>query len=119
MQKVFVSYKLKPGVSMEQYLAWSSAIDQRITPGQKGVIRFEVYRIEGAENGEPFCQIVEDIEVESYEAFAATVAGPGMAYVIETIGELVDTSTIQTVYGCKIVPALLPEGSRPPVPKVA
>jgi hypothetical protein len=91
-------------------------VDQRITPGQKGVIRFEVYRIEGTDKGEPFCHIVEDIEVESFEIFAQSVAGPGMSYIMETIGQYVDEATIQTVYGSKIVPALLPSGSRPPLP---
>ena len=90
MQKVFVSYRLRAGVSIEQYKAWSREIDQRITPGQKGIIRFEVYAIEGADKGEPFCQIVEDIEVESFEAFTETVRGSGMAYVMETFGKLVD-----------------------------
>ena len=116
MQKVFVSYKLRPGITQQQYAAWSREIDQRITPGQDGVIRFEVYLIEGADKGEPFCQVVEDIEVEDYAAFAETVQGPGMAYIMETIGEYVDVSTVQTVYGSKIVPALLPAGSRPPLP---
>lgn len=118
MQKVFVSYKLKPGITPDQYAAWSREVDQRITPGQKGVIRFEVYRIEGADKGEPFCQIVEDIEVESFEAFTETVKGEGMAYIMETIGKYVDESTVQTVYGSKIVPALLPHGSRPPLPGI-
>ncbi len=116
MQKVFVSYKLKKGVSLDQYKAWSREVDQRITPGQAGVIRFEVYAIEGAENGEPFCEIVEDIEVESYESFTKTVAGPGMSYILETIKDLVDESTMQTVYGSRILPALLPPGSRPAIP---
>ena len=82
------------------------------------MIRFEVYRIEGADKGEPFCQIVEDIEVESFEAFTETVKGEGMAYIMETIGKYVDESTVQTVYGSKIVPALLPHGSRPPLPGI-
>jgi hypothetical protein len=116
MQKVFVSYRLRPGVTQDQYAAWSREVDQRITPGQKGVIRFEVYRIEGTDKGEPFCHIVEDIEVESFEIFAQSVAGPGMSYIMETIGQYVDEATIQTVYGSKIVPALLPSGSRPPLP---
>jgi hypothetical protein len=116
VQKVFVSYRLRPSVSVEQYKTWSREIDQRITPGQKGIIRFEVYCIEGADKGEPFCQIVEDIEVESFQAFTETVKGSGMAYVMETFGKLVDESTVQTVYGSKIVPALLPPGARPPLP---
>jgi hypothetical protein len=78
VQKVFVSYRLRAGVGIEQYKAWSREIDQRITPGQKGIIRFEVYAIEGADKGEPFCQIVEDIEVESFEAF--TENGQGLRH---------------------------------------
>jgi hypothetical protein len=39
-----------------------------------------------------------------------------MAYIMETFGKLVDESTVQTVYGSKIVPALLPPGARPPLP---
>lgn len=118
MKKVFVSYRLKPGVSLDQYESWSKEIDQRITPGQSGIIRFEVYRIEGTDKGEPFCQVVEDIEVESFEKFTETVNGPGMAYVIETIGNYVDMSSMQTVYGSKIVPALHGAGARPPLPAV-
>lgn len=116
MQKVFVSYKLKPGVDISQYESWSKEIDQRITPGQSGIIRFEVYKIEGADKGEPFCQVVEDIEVESFEKFNETVNGPGMKYVLETIENYVDMSTMKTVYGSKIVPALHPSGARPPLP---
>jgi len=116
MQKIFVSYKLKPGVTIEQYESWSKDIDQRITPGQPGFIRYEIYKIEGADKGEPFCQIVEDIEVESFEKFTETVNGPGMKYVMETFRNIIDISTMQTVYGTKIVPALHPDGARPPLP---
>jgi len=118
MQKVFVMYRLKAGVSIEQYRAWSQEIDQRITPGQPGMIRFEVYEILGAEKGEPFVQIVEDIEVVDAKEWFATANKPGMAYVQETVADLVDPSTLQVIYGEKIVSAL-PEGSRPPMPKTA
>jgi hypothetical protein len=116
MQKVFVMYRLKDGVSMDQYKAWSREIDQRITPGQPGMIRFEVYAIEGAEKGEPFVQVVEDIEVEDAREWFATANKPGMAYVQETIAGLVDFSTLQVIYGSRIVSAL-PDGARPAMPK--
>ncbi|MBB5755112.1 hypothetical protein [Prosthecomicrobium pneumaticum] len=117
MHKIFVMYKLKPGVTLERYKAWSTEIDQRITPGQPGMIRFEVYAIEGAEKGEPSVHVVEDIEVEDFHAWSKTAQGPGMAYVQETIAQLIDESTLQVIYGSKIVPALLPEGARPPMPE--
>ena len=115
MQKIFVMYRLKDGVTMDHYRAWSRTIDQRITPGQPGMIRFEVYAIEGAEKGEPFVHVVEDIEVVDAREWFATCAKPGMAYVQETIAELVDFSTLQVIYGSRI-DASLPEGTRPAMP---
>jgi hypothetical protein len=118
VHKVFVMYKLKPGVTIEQYRAWSKEIDQRITPGQPGMIRFEVYAIAGAEKGEPFVHVVEDIEVEDFHEWSKTAQGHGMAYVQETFASLIDESTLRIIYGSKIVPALLPAGARPPMPVV-
>ncbi|WIY52975.1 hypothetical protein O9Z70_00030 [Devosia sp. YIM 151766] len=118
MQKIFVTYNLKPGVSLEQYKAWSREIDQRIAPGQPGVIRFEVYVIEGALDGEQRFQIMEDIEVESVEAWQKALAGEGMAYVMETFPMFVDTSSVNACYGTRFI-ADLPHGARPPLPAQA
>jgi hypothetical protein len=117
MHKMFVMYKLKPGVTIEQYRKWSKEVDQRITPGQKGMIRFEVYEMIGADKGEPFVQIVEDIEVEDFDAWMNTVRGEGMVYVEETIAQLIDESSRRIVYGTRIIPEL-PHGSRPPIPEL-
>ena len=102
MQKVFVMYKLKPGVTMEEYRKWSISLDQKVTPFQPGCHRFEVYEIEGAEKGESPYQIVEDIDVESWEAWQKVVAGEGMKEVIETWGKYGDESTLKVIYGKKI-----------------
>ena len=119
MQKVFVMYKLNDGVTLEDYIVWSKEIDQRITPGQPGINRFEVYAIEGHDgDGEPRVQIVEDIEVETWETFQQTVAGDGMAYIRETFPNYADESTLTTIYGSRIM-GTLPEGSRPPLPEPA
>jgi hypothetical protein len=116
MQKIFVMYKLKPGVTIEQYREWSREVDQRITPGQPGVIRFEVYAIEGHDgDGEPAVHVVEDIEVDSWEAWEETVAGDGMAYIRETFPLLADESSATAIYGSRIAPTL-PDGARPPLP---
>jgi hypothetical protein len=102
MQKVFVMYNLKPGVSIEEYRKWSVSLDQKVTPFQPGCHRFEVYEIEGAEQGESPYQIVEDIDVESWEAWQKVVAGAGMKEVIETWGNYGDESTLKIIYGRKI-----------------
>lgn len=118
MHKIFVMYRLKKGVSIDQYKQWSKDIDQRITPGQQGCIRFEVYEIKGADNGEPFVEVVEDIEVEDFDAWMQTCRQSGMAYVQETIEKLIDESTLKIVYGERIVSAL-PHGARPPMPAIS
>lgn len=115
MQKIFVMYRLKKGVTIDQYKQWSKEIDQRITPGQPGMIRFEVYEIKGADKGEPFVEVVEDIEVEDFDAWMETCRQAGMAYVQETIESLIDESTLKIVYGERIVSAL-PHGARPSMP---
>ena len=102
MQKVFVMYKLKPGVKMDDYRKWSVSLDQKVTPFQLGCHRFEVYEIEGAEKGEPEYQIVEDIDVESREAWQKVVDSEEMKEVVTTWGNYGDESTLKVIYGKKI-----------------
>ena len=102
MQKVFVMYKLKPGVTIEEYREWSTSVDQKITPFQPGVHRFEVYEIEGAEKGKPEYQIVEDIDVESWEEWQKTLSGEEMKKVVESWGQYGDESPLMVMYGRKI-----------------
>lgn len=116
MKKVFVMYQLNKEVSLDEYIAYSKQVDQRITPGQPGIQRFEVYVIEGHDaEGEPEYHIIEDIEVDSWEKFKAAVDGDGMAYIGETFPLYADISTMKTFYGSRII-ATLPDGSRPELP---
>ncbi len=67
MQKIFVMYRLAEGVSMDEYRKWSTTVDQIITPMQDSVIRFMPCEILGSDREDARIQIVEDIEVDSYE----------------------------------------------------
>jgi uncharacterized protein (TIGR02118 family) len=102
MQKVFVMYKLKQGVSIEAYRKWSVEVDQKVTPFQPGVHRFEVYEIEGAEKGKSPYMIVEDIDVDSWGAWQKVVASDAMKKVVSEWGNYGDDSTITVIYGKKI-----------------
>jgi|SRR5437870_695659 len=102
MQKVFVMYRLKPGADVNEYIKWSKTVDQTTTPFQPGVYRFEVYQIKGAEKGKPPFQIVEDIDVESWEAWQRAVNGPGMAKVVRDWNEYGDQESVVMIYGDKI-----------------
>ena len=102
MQKVFVMYKLKPGVDVQKYIEWSKTVDQTTTPFQPGVYRFDVYRMKGAEKGESPYDIVEDVDVDSWEAWQQAVNGPGMAKVVKDWDQYGDGSTLVAIYGDKI-----------------
>ena len=102
MQKVFVMYKLKPEVSIEDYRKWSVSLDQKVTPFQPGVYRFEVYEIEGAEKGESPYQIIEDIDVESFEQWQEVVSSEAMKEVVTTWSNYADESTLKVIFGKKI-----------------
>lgn len=99
MVKVFAMYKLKPGIDIKDYLDFSINLDQKVTPKQPGVHKFEVYKIFGAEDDESIYQIVEVAEVESFEAFKKVLASKGMEKVEKKFNELVDQSTVKMIYG--------------------
>lgn len=102
MQRVFVMYKLKRGVSMDDYKKWSKEVDQKITPYQSGVKSFKVFEIKGTDKGTPPYQIVEDIEVESWEAWQKVVEGEEMKKVVSDWNNYGDTATLTIVYGDQI-----------------
>jgi hypothetical protein len=103
VKKVFVMYRLRDGVTIDQYAEWSRTVDQQTTPRQPAVVRFEPYRIEGAEHGEPPFAIVEDIEVESWEQWMKTVENEAMERVVSDWTKLADEASAVHIYGSRIV----------------
>lgn len=102
MEKIFVMYRLKPGVSIEDYRKWSVSLDQKVTPFQPGVHQFEVYEIKGAEKGESPYMIIEDVDVDSWDAWQKVVNSDEMKEVVETWSDYGDESTLKVIYGEKI-----------------
>ncbi len=101
-EEVFVMYNLRPGVKFEDYKRWSHTLDRVTTPFQPGVIRFEVYQITGALEGEPTCQIVEDVEMDSWEAFQALLTGEDMKQVMAEWGNYADSASLKIIHGTKV-----------------
>jgi hypothetical protein len=100
MQRVFVMYNLKKGVSMDEYKKWSREVDQKVTPKQPGVKSFKVFEIKGAEKGASPYQIVEDIEVDSWDAWQKVVKNDAMKNVIAQWPG--DGTTSVVIYGDQI-----------------
>src|SRR5581483_2227954 len=104
MPKAFVMYRLKPGATIEQYREFSKKLDQQVTPNQPHVQRFEVFEIKGAEKGEAPYQIMEVVEVDSFDGWLQTVAGEGMKKVLEGWNEVGDAASIVHIWGERIEP---------------
>jgi hypothetical protein len=108
MVKVFVMYRLKDGVNSEDYAKWSREIDQQIIPRLRGVIRFETYAIDAADqviSAEKTAryQYIDDIEVEDWDIWQASLSTPAAAEVVRQWLEFADESTIHIVYGHRII----------------
>lgn len=105
MTRLFITYNLRKGVSREQYRRWSREVDQVIFSRFPAIRAYSVYEIEGAERGEPFCEIVEEIEVDSWDEWVR-VNGyrdyPEMKDVMKEWLELCDPDSVQVLYGSKI-----------------
>jgi uncharacterized protein (TIGR02118 family) len=102
LQKVFSMYKLRPDVKIEDYRKWSREVDQVITASQPGVHHFEVYEIKGAGKGAPPYQIVEDIDVDSFEAWQKVLSNEAMKKVGKGWANYADESTLVVIYGEKV-----------------
>jgi hypothetical protein len=95
-------FKLKPGVSIEAYKKFSREIDQKVISLQPGVKSFEAYEIKGAEKGEAPCQIVEAVEVESWEVWQKVLSNDAMKPVLKEWGKYGDENSVVPIYGEKI-----------------
>jgi hypothetical protein len=104
MVKVFITYDLNEGVTREQYRQWSREVDQPMASKQPGVLKYEIYEIDGAGTGEKWCDIVEVIEAESWEAWQAVNNRPEMKEAVEQFFQIAKRGTVQVIHGQKIEP---------------
>jgi hypothetical protein len=109
MVKVFITYELNDGVTREQYREWSRTVDQPMASKQPGVLSYEIYEIDGVGTGEPWCDVIEVIEAESWEAWQAVNDRPEMKEAVEQFFQIAKRGSVRVVYGQKVDPR--PEGA--------
>lgn len=110
MEKIIALYKLRQGVTREGFAAWSRDVDQRNALRQEACIRFELYGIEGTpalpatgpDVPFPEFDILEDIEVESWEAWDEALKSDAMRGVLEQFGTYVDESSVYVLRGRRL-----------------
>lgn len=82
--KCFVTFRLKAGVTPEQYEAWFRAENVPAVSGMRSVASYRVWRATGAAEGEPPFDYIEEMEFDSQEEFDREVGElPEMAAMLE------------------------------------
>jgi hypothetical protein len=63
--KIFMIYKLREGITKEEYRAWSRERDQPTLTKCEGIHEYRVFDVEGVDGPRTF-QIVEYVNVENW-----------------------------------------------------
>ena len=99
MVRIFISYKINPAVTKDEYRNWSRSVDQPAAGGQPGINRYEIYECTSGESGSPpWCDIMEVIDAESIEAWEAVDNAPEMQKAVSEFWKMCDPESVKVVY---------------------
>lgn len=101
---IWISYRLKQGVSRDEYRAWSREVDRPALLRQPGIRSFEAYEVGNAQDAEPTADFVEVIEADSWQAWVAVENDPGMKDVADKFWSMCDAASERILHGHRITP---------------
>jgi anti-sigma-K factor RskA len=82
--KCFVTFRLRPGVTPEEYEQWFRETNVPAVRKMKSVETYRVWRVVDAMEGEPNFEVLEEMEIEDRAAFDREVEElPEMAAMLE------------------------------------
>ena len=82
--KCFVTFRLRPGVTPEEYEQWFRETNVPAVRKMKSIETYRVWRVVDAMEGEPTFEVLEEMEIEDRAAFDREVAElPEMAAMLE------------------------------------
>lgn len=106
--KCFVTFRLKPGVTPEQYETWFRSDNVPAVARMRSITSYRVWRTTGAAEGEPPYDYVEEMEFDEQGEFDREVEQlPEMAAMLEGWLELVGEHAI--VYAVEIAKDAAPD----------
>ena len=100
--KVFTFYNLKEDVDVEEFKKWSREVDQPTCNSMPACHSFEVYVVKGESSDKEFFMIIENIDVESWEAWQETLESEGFARIMKEWPRYGDADSVVSVYCEKI-----------------
>lgn len=105
-ERVYVMYRLKAGVSMDDYVRWSQEVDQPTTPHLGSITNFGVRRVtQRIEGPQPAFDIIEEIDVTSVAEWQEGLESQHMERVQAEWPEYADVETATIVAAVPIPPA--------------
>jgi len=72
--KCFVTFRLKPEVTPEQYEEWFRLENVPAVRKMRSLSSYRVWRVTGAMEGEPLFEYIEELEFEDRDAFERETA---------------------------------------------
>lgn len=82
--KCFVTLRLRPGVTPEQYLEWFRSENVPAVRKMQSIQSYRVWRLSGTMEGEPTWEFLEEMEIQDRAAFEKEVEElPEMAAMLE------------------------------------
>lgn len=100
--RVFTFYRLNEGVDIAEFMEWSRRVDQPTCHRMEACHSFEVFLVRGEARGQGFYDVVEDIEVESWEAWQETLTSPAFSQVSDEWPKYGDESSLLSIHCEKI-----------------
>ena len=81
--KCFVTFRLKPGVTREEYEAWFRAVNVPAVRKMTSIKSYHVWHVVGATEGEP-PEFLEEMEIDDRSTFEAEIEElPEMAAMLD------------------------------------
>jgi len=102
MERIVYLYCRKQGVTAEQSRKWTLEVDVPITSTQPGIQKFQVSEISSSGEGPLEFHVLEEIEVDSYEAWTKVAEQPGMKKVAAEWPSYFDETSILEIRSTKI-----------------
>ncbi len=100
--KIFVLYRLKDGVSFDEYQRWSLEADQPTLRAFEEITHFSVHSTTAADESTATYTVVETIEIESAEAWRAVASSADLQALGPAFERFVDPNSLCILHGEEI-----------------
>jgi hypothetical protein len=100
--RVFTFYNLRPDVDVADFLDWSRAVDQPTCARMPACHSFEVFLVKREVNGILTHQVIEVIDVESWDAWQETLTSEAFAQVSNEWPRYADETSLVSVQADRI-----------------